>query len=150
MVTVRGHGLAVDVGFGWEARMWLPDLPPPAINRPVVRLANVALPFSRDTYADDVAETLAPGAAVASLVEFDPRLSGRGLYASEGVPAFDVSDLDPRAAQIQGEGRTGLQRFFSLGGRAFSLYVMARRGPGLATALEELSGMIRTLTVEAA
>jgi hypothetical protein len=149
MVTVRGHGLAVDVGSGWEARMWLPDLPPPAINRPVVRLANVALPFSRNTYADDVAETLAPGAAVASLVEFDPRLAGRGLYSSEGVPAFGVSDLDPRAVQIQGEGRAGLQRFFSLGGRAFSLYVMGRRGPGLARALEDLNGMIRTLSVEA-
>jgi hypothetical protein len=149
VVTVKGHGLAVRVATGWEAHMWLPDLPSPAINRPVVRLANFALPFSRDTYADDVAGALEPGEVVASLVEFDPGLAGRGLYSSDGVPAFAESDLDRRAVQVQGDGRAGLQRFFSVGGRAFSLYVVGRRGAGLARALEDLRAMLRTLTVEA-
>ncbi len=149
MVTVQGHGLAVQVANGWEARMWLPGLPPPAINRPVIRLANFALPFSRDTYADDVAQALEAGAVVASLVEFEPALAGRGLYSAAGVPAFGESDLDPRAVQVQGHGRAGMQRFFSVAGRPFSLYVVARRGRGLGRALDELAAMIRSLTVEA-
>jgi hypothetical protein len=149
VVTVRGHGLAVRIATGWEARMWLPDLPPPAINRPVVRLANFALPFSRDTYADDVADTLEPGGVVASLVEFEPGLAGHGLYASEGVPTFGARDLDPRVVQVQGDGRVGVQRFFSVEGRAFSLYVIGRRGPRLTQALVDLAAMLRTLAVEA-
>jgi hypothetical protein len=149
MVTVRGHGLAVHIAAGWEARMWLPDLPPPAINRPVVRVANFALPASRDTYADDVADRLEPGGVVASLVEFEAGLASHGLYASEGVPTFGERDLDPRAVQVQGDGRVGLQRFFSVEGRAFSLYVIGRRGPRLARALRDLGVMLRTLAVEA-
>jgi hypothetical protein len=129
--------------------MWVPDLPPPAINRPVVRLANFALPFSRDTYAADVAQDLETGAVVASLVEFEPGLAGRGLYAALDVPVLAEADLHPRAVQLQGEGRAGVQRFFSLAGRAFSLYVVARRGRGLVRALDDLRGMLGTLTVEA-
>ena len=63
------------------------------------------------------------------------RLAGRGLYAPHGVPRVDVADLDPRAAPGQAPGRAGVQRFFSQQGRAFSLYVIAPPGPGLAEAM---------------
>ena len=128
--------------------MWTPDLPPPAINRPVVRLANFPLPLTKDTYAEDVADTLQRGQVVASLVEFDPSLADRGLYAPQGVPDLQVGDLDPRAVQRPHPGRAGLQRFFSVNGRAFSLYVIAREGAGMPGALEDLAVSLRTLTVE--
>ncbi|MGE5226255.1 MAG: hypothetical protein ACM3OO_05210 [Planctomycetaceae bacterium] len=149
MVTLRGEGLALDVRRGWEARMWTPDLPPPAINRPVVRLANFPLPLTKDTYAEDVADSLQRGQVVASLVEFDPSLADRGLYAPQGAPDLQVGDLDPRAVQRPHPGRAGLQRFFSVNGRAFSLYVIAREGAGMPGALAELAASLRTLTVEA-
>jgi hypothetical protein len=149
MVRLRGEGLALDVHRGWEARMWTPDLPPPAINRPVVRLANFPLPLTKDTYAEDVADDLRRGQVVASLVEFDPALADRGLYAPQGVPALGADDLDPRAVQRPHPGRAGLQRFFSVNGRAFSLYVIAREGPGTAAALAELAASLESLTVAA-
>jgi hypothetical protein len=149
VVTLRGEGLVLEVHRGWEARMWTPDLPPPAINRPVVRLANFPLPLTKDTYAEDVAETLQRGQVVASLVEFDPSLADRGLYAPQGVPDLQVGDLDPRVVQRPHRGRAGLQRFFSVSGRAFSLYVIVREGAGTPGALAELAGSLRTLTVEA-
>jgi hypothetical protein len=145
---LRGHGLALTVHDGWEARIWMPDLPPPAENHPVVRLANFALPLTKDTYAEDVADGLRPGRVVASLAEFSPALADRGLYAPEGVPVMDVADLDPRAVQRQAPGRAGLQRFFSEHGRAFSLYVIARSGPGLDRAMGELSLQLEGLVVE--
>lgn len=148
-MTLRGEGLALDVRRGWEARMWTPDLPPPAINRPVVRLANFPLPLTKDTYAEDVADSLQRGQVVASLVEFDPSLADRGLYAPQGAPDLQVGDLDPRAVQRPHPGRAGLQRFFSVNGRAFSLYVIAREGAGMPGALAELAASLRTLTVEA-
>jgi hypothetical protein len=129
--------------------MWTPDIPPPAINRPVIRLANFPLPLTKDTYAEDVADTLRRGQIVASLVEFDPSLADRGLYAPQGVPELRVGDLDPRAVQRPHPGRAGLQRFFSVNGRAFSLYVIVREGTGMQGALADLAASLRTLTVAA-
>ena len=128
----------------------MPDAPPPAENRPVMRLANFALPSTKDTYAEDVVDELRQGQVVASLVEFAPRLAERGLYAPQGVPAFDLEDLDPRAVQRHLPGRAGLQRFFSVGGRAFSLYVIARDGAGLRATLRELQTQLLALVVEPA
>ena len=149
MVRLEGHGLALEVGRGWEARMWMPELPPPAVNRPVIRLANFPLPLTKDTYAAEVAEGLAPGHVVASLVEFEPSSAGTGLYAHDGVPRLRAGDLDPRAVQGGGSGRAGLQRFFSSNGRAFSLYVLARDGAGVPASLRQLEEVLRTLTVAA-
>jgi hypothetical protein len=147
--TLRGHGLALTVHDGWEARIWMPDLPPPAENHPVVRLANFALPLTKNTYAEDVADGLRGGQVVASLAEFSPSLADRGLYAPQGVPDLAPGDLDPRAVQRQAPGRAGVQRFFSEQGRAFSLYVVARRGAGLDRAMLELTAQLRGLTVAA-
>ena len=145
--TLSGHGLALTVHDGWEARIWMPDLPPPAENHPVVRLANFALPLTKNTYAEDVADGLRGGEVVASLAEFSNTLAGRGLYAFRGVPELEPGDLDPRAVQRQGPGRAGVQRFFSERGRAFSLYVVARRGAGLERAMHELTVQLRGLAV---
>jgi len=147
--TLRGHGLVLTVHDGWEARIWMPDLPPPAENHPVVRLANFALPLTKNTYAEDVADGLRAGEVVASLAEFSPTLADRGLYAPQGVPAVEPTDLDPRAVQRQAPGRAGVQRFFSAHGRAFSLYIVARSGAGLDRAMRELAAQLRGLTVAA-
>jgi hypothetical protein len=106
------------------------------------------LPNSRNTYAEDVADALRPGQVVASLVEFSPDLADRGLYAPQGVPRLDVADLDARAVQRQARGRAGVQRFFSVQGRAFSLYVVAREGQGVAAALRDLDSQLHDLVVE--
>ena len=148
MSEIRGFGLTLTAPRGWEVRLWRPDLPPPAENRPVIRLANVALPTTKDTYAEDVADELRPGTLVASLAEFTPASAGRGLYEPAGVPTLRVEDLDPRAVQRTLPGRSGLQRFFTVAGRAFSLYVIARDGVGLGSAMRELDAAVRALVVE--
>jgi hypothetical protein len=146
-VRLEGHGLTIEVHRGWEARMWRPVVDPPARAGPVVRLANFPLPRTRDTYAAEVADTLRPGHVVVSLVEFDRASANTGLYAARGAPRIGVDDLDPKALQAPGPGRVGVQRFFSHGGRAFSLYVMAREGPRLREALAAVNATMRSLRV---
>lgn len=146
-MRLAGHGVAVEVHPGWEARVWRPEVAAPAVPGAVVRLANFALPLTRNTYAAEVADDLRPGDVLVSLVELDPALADRGLYAAQGVPFVRVDDLGPRALQAAGPGRLGVQRFFSLHGRAFSLYVMAREGPGLEHSLRAMNASIRSLTV---
>jgi hypothetical protein len=150
MTELRGHGLALTLHRGWEARMFVPREPPPAENHPVVRIANFALPQTRDTYAEDAADDLRRGQVLATLAEFSPRLADRGLYAPNAVPRFSREDLDPRALQRHLPGRFGLQRFFSVRGRAFSLYVIARDGSGLDRSIRELVAQLHTLVVGAA
>jgi hypothetical protein len=149
VVRLAGHGLAMEVHPGWEARMWRPSAEPPAAAGPVVRLANFVLPATRDTYAAEVAETLRPGHVLVSLVEFDRASANAGLYAPHGAPRVRIEDLDPKALQAPGPGRLGVQRFFSLGNRAFSLYVMAHEGRGLTEALRGMNASFRSLRVGA-
>ena len=127
--------------------MWHPHADPPATAGPVVRIANFPLPATRDTYAAEVAETLRPGDVVVSLVEFDREVANAGLYASRGAPRLRVEDLDPKALQASGSGRLGVQRFFSIGNRAFSLYVMAHEGPRLREAIHAVNATVRSLRV---
>jgi hypothetical protein len=148
MTELRAHGLAISVRRGWEASIWVPEAPPPADNHPVMRLANFPLPRTRDTYAEDAVVDLRGGDVLASLVEFSERLAGRGLYAARGVPEVARDDLDPRALQRHVPGRSGLQRFFSVRRRAFSLYVIAREGPRLDASLRDLTSQLRSLVVE--
>jgi hypothetical protein len=147
MVRLAGHGVAVEVHPGWEARVWRPEVASPAVPGAVVRLANFALPVTKNTYAAEVADDLRPGHVLVSLVELDPALADRGLYAAQGAPTVGIDDLDPRALQAAGPGRLGAQRFFSLHGRAFSLYVMAREGPRLERALRAMNASLRSLAV---
>jgi len=128
--------------------MWRPRPEPPATAGPVVRLANFALPTTRDTYAAEVADTLEPGQVVVSIVEFDRGSANAGLYAARGAPRLRVEDLDPKALQAPGRGRLGVQRFFSLGNRAFSLYVMARDGRALPEAIRLLNASLRSLRAD--
>jgi hypothetical protein len=129
--------------------MWRPVVDPPATAGPVVRLANFPLPMTRDTYAAEVAETLRPGEVLVSLVEFDRSSANTGLYAPRGAPRLRIEDLDPKALQAPGPGRLGVQRFFSIGNRAFSLYVMAREGRGLIEAFRSMNASLRSLRVGA-
>ena len=146
-MRLDGHGLTLEVHHGWEARMWRPHVEPPAKAGPVVRLANFPLPRTRDTYAAEVAEALRPGDVLVSLVEFGRDAAGTALYAARGAPEIRIADLDPKALQAPGPGRLGVQRFFSHGGRAFSLYVMAREGPRLPEALAAVNASMGSLRV---
>ena len=150
MTLLRGHGLALTVRRGWEARIWLPDAPPPAENRPVMRLANFALPSTKDTYAEDVVDELRQGQVVASLVEFAPRLAERGLYAPQGVPAFDLER--PRSARRAASpaGASGAAAVL-LRGRACVQFVRDRpRRRWVRATLRELQTQLFALVVEPA
>ena len=107
-MRLAGHGVAVDIHPGWEARVWRADAAPPAVPGTVVRLANFPLPVTKNTYAAEVADNLKPGDVLVSLVELDPSLADRGLYAAQGVPLVRVDDLDPRALQAAGPGRLAI------------------------------------------
>ena len=128
MTRLVDHGISIDVPSGWEARMSVPGLAPPAVNLPVLHMADYRLTHARQSsYAVETAAAMEQrtGGVIVSLIEFDPALANIGLYAPQGAPTLLARDLDARALQIPRPDQGGVQRFFSMSGRAFSLYVVA-------------------------
>lgn len=151
MTRLADRGLAVEVPPGWEGRIFLPQLPPPAQNHPVLHLADFTLPFARSSYGAETGATMPSdrGGIICSLVEFGSDLVDVGLYAPQGVPKVHARDLDPRALQIPRPNQGGVQRFFSVRGRAFSLYVIASIDRRTAARLHDANTALASLDVAA-
>lgn len=150
MTRLADRGLTVDVPPGWEGRIFTPRLPPPAENHPVLHLADVPLPYARSSYVETAATLPGQrGGLVCSLVSFSPDLADVGLYAPQGVPRIHAHELDPRALQIPAPDHAGVQRFFSVRGRPFSLYIVASVDRHTAARLQTLNDALASLQVEA-
>ena len=150
MTRLAADGLSVEVPPGWEGRIFTPHLPPPAENHPVLHLADVALPTDRSSYVETSATLRrARGGIVCSLVGFGSGPADVGLYAPQGVPRLYARDLDPRALQVPVRDQAGVQRFFSVAGRAFSLYVVATVDLHTAARLRTMNHTLASLQVEA-
>jgi hypothetical protein len=150
MTTLSDHGLTIEVPPGWEARLSVPDLPAPAENRPVLHMADLPLGTRRSSYAVETAAAMPTrtGGVVVSLVEFGPELADVGLYAPQGTPRIHRNDLDPRALQFARADQAGVQRFFSIAGRAFSLYVVATMDRRTGDRLAAVNAALGSLRVQ--
>ncbi len=148
MGVLKGHGLAIEVPANWEGRIFVPALPPPALNLPILHLTDTVLPMQRSTYAPELAAQAGSKGALVALVEFEERLADRGLYAPQGLGLPLRRDrFHTRALQVPNPLQEGHQRFFSQGGRAFSLYVVLGTGPGAEWRLRVVNHALATLKV---
>ena len=150
-MRLADRGLALEVPRGWEARIFVPSAPAPAVNLPVVHASSVALPLARSSFATEATPLLGASGVLIALVEFESALADAGLYAARGVPArLRGEDLDPAALQLPHPRQGAVQRFFSDAGRAFCLYVVAGLGPALAERLARANDVLASLRVDAA
>jgi hypothetical protein len=64
------------------------------------------------------------GGVFVALTEYRPALAGKGLFARLGLP--DLAPRDFAANVVVGgrPGQVGVQRFFTVTGRPFALYVV--------------------------
>jgi len=148
MGVLKGHGLSIDVPANWEGRIFVPALPAPAINLPILHLTDTVLPLQRSTYAPEVAARAGSSGALVALAEFEDRLADRGLYAPQGLRLpLRRETFDTRALQLPNPSQEGHQRFFSQGGRAFCLYVVLGTAPGVDWRLRTVNHALATLKV---
>jgi hypothetical protein len=151
MMRLSDHGISIDVPAGWEARMSVPALPAPAVNLPVLHMADYPLTLARQSsYAVETAAAMGTrtGGIIASLIEFGAELADEGLYAPQIAPTLRRADLDGRALQIPRADQGGVQRFFSITGRAFSLYVVASLDASTERRLRAVNAALASLHVE--
>ena len=149
MTLLSGHGLSIRLPHGWEGRIYVPDLPPPAVNMPVLHATDRALTMQRSTFAPELAARAGDAGVLVALVEFDSALANVGLFGRPGLGLpLRRQDLDGAALQLPDPAQAGHQRFFSLHGRAFCLYVVFGTGPGLTRRLHRVNESLGTLTVD--
>ena len=149
MTVLSSHGITIEVPNGWEGRMFVPDVPSPAVNLPVLHLTNTILTHERSSFAPELAARAGGTGALVALLEIEHTLADRGLYAPQSIDLPLGRDrFHPRALQVPSLVQEGHQRFFSRHGRAFCLYVVLGTGPGADHRLHTVNEALASLRIE--
>jgi hypothetical protein len=140
-MQLNSHGIATNLPAGWEGRItrrddvvFVPASPASAGRSPlggsgermypIAHLANFALPEDRGDFGSGAVELMGPDNLFICLFEYGPEAVGTALFASQGMPRhLEASQFNPRGLQRTIAGQSGLQQFFTEGGRAFCLFV---------------------------
>ena len=140
MTHLSGSGIAVDVPSGWEGRIHsrpaAAELRPAAAqtqhDNSVVHVASFPLPPGTGDYGGGAVEQMTNKDLLVVLMEHGPQSVGTALFEATGIPRLTVDDVSSTCLQRLIDGQGGAQRFFTVNGRAFCLYVVfgsfARRG----------------------
>ncbi len=136
MTTLAAEGLSVELPAGWEGEIYVrppetstpaaaPAARPPGHARPVLQLADFALPRTRGDFGGGAVELMGPRNIFVSLFEHGPESVGTPLFASAGTPwPVAPADFGPNRLQRPLPGQAGGQWFFHHEGRAFCLYAV--------------------------
>lgn len=142
MPRLSAGGLTVELPEGWEAEIdagaagWSEAAsgqpvelspatqPDGAVRRVVAHLANFPLPIGRGDFGSGAVEAMRPGDVLIVLFEYDPASTTTALFNAESLPVIAAADFSPAVLQKPLPGGSAVQRFFSVAGRAFCLYVV--------------------------
>jgi len=139
MPTIDAHGISAVPPKGWDGEIYRrePELPGPQadtlersylvadVPMPIMHLANFALPRERGDYGGGAVESMGAGGVFISLLEHTAAEAQTALFAGNGVPwPLTGGSFGPNRLQRMIANHAGHQSFFSVGGRAFCLYVV--------------------------
>ena len=122
---IAAHGLAVTPPAGWEATIF--RRPPAAgeMTFPVLHAATVPLSPNRGDYGAGQVELLGTGDVFVSVLEFGPEAAATPLFGgTTGIPGLTPDMFRPNQLQRTLPNQAGVQRFFSVQGRAFCVYAV--------------------------
>lgn len=120
---ISSDGLSVAPPTGWEAVIYRRPASEGEVTYPVVHAATVPLPPGRGDYGGGLVETLGTDDVFVSFLEFGPEAAGTPLFGRlRAVPGLTPDVYRPRQLQRTIRGQAGVQRFFTVAGRAFCLY----------------------------
>lgn len=151
-MRLAAAGVAVELPAGWEGEIDRPGVLAPQgghdISRPTVaHFANFPLPSSRADFGAGAVDRMEPGDVFVVLFEYGPESVGTVLFSAEGVPRILAKDFDRNALQQGVPGQSGLQRFFTVSGRPFCLYVVVGSHIDRADAVPAINQILESLEV---
>ena len=128
MTRLSGSGVTVDLPSEWEGSIdggGFPQLAHGARQPTVLHAGSFPLPAQRGSFGSGATELMNTDDIFIALFEYGPDSVGTPLFQSQGLPrSLDPGEFDRDALQHALPGQSGLQRFFTEGGRAFCLYVV--------------------------
>ncbi|QGG96669.1 hypothetical protein [Actinomarinicola tropica] len=157
MTTLESAGISVELPNGWEGGVRTRVDPAPVApgvqlastghSAATAHMANFALPSDRADFGGGAVELMNSNHIFMSLVEFDADSAGTALFADQGVPQLSTIDFDPYALQRVIHGQCGLQRFFTVAGRPFCLYVVLGREDNRGPLVSQCNAVLRSLRI---
>ncbi len=150
-MKLTGSRMQIDLPAGWEGQIdeGLGLLDDGAVRPTVAHLANFPLPPGRGDFGGGAIEVMRPGDALVVLFEYGPESAGTELFSAEGIPRFVQSkDFDRDVLHASVSGMSGVQRFFTVAGRPFCLYVVVGSHIDRADVLPAINSVLAKLEVE--
>jgi hypothetical protein len=150
MTRLTAEGLSVEIPTGWDARIFRRPPKPPETTHAVLHAANFALPPDAADYGDGAVQEMGASNVLVTLVEFHPSSVKTALFSPVGLPLpLRPQDADRTTLQRPMAGQAGIQRFFSLADRAWSLYVVLGSFDRRAALVGAANEVLSTLQVSA-
>lgn len=147
---IAAAGLSIAPPAGWEATIYRRPAGKGEITYPVVHAATVPLPAGRGDYGGGLVETLGPDDLFVGFLEFGPEAAGTPLFGRlRAIPGLTPDVYRPRQLQRTIRGQAGVQRFFTVAGRAFCLYSVIGSLARRVTLTDRANHLIGTFQVEA-
>jgi hypothetical protein len=148
LTRLSAEGLSVDIPKGWDARIFRRRAELPETTHTVLHVADFALPTDAADYGDGAVQKMGPSNLLVTLVEFHPDSVSTPLFSSVGLPVpLRPDDASRTTLQRPMAGQAGIQRFFSLAGRAWSLYVVLGSFDRRSVLVGAANGVLSTLQV---
>ena len=148
---ISSAGLSVAPPTGWEASIYRRAAAEGEITYPVVHAATVPLVAGRGDYGGGLVETLGAQDVFVGFLEFGPEAAATPLFNRvQALPGLTPDVYRPRQLQRTILGQAGVQRFFSVGGRAFCLYSVIGSVANRVPLTDRANQLIGTFQVEQA
>jgi hypothetical protein len=149
-VILSAHGIELELPARWSGRVFRrPDA------NATLHAGDFALALGDGEFGDRSTGQMPAGAVFLALAEYlpgDGLQPSRGLFASRRIPLpLDPSGFASSRLAHPRPGQSGMQHFFTTGGRPFCLYVvLAGGGPGRRRQLAAVSRVLASLRIEPA
>ena len=148
MTRLQALGIDLSLPSGWDARIFRRPAERSQFTGAVAHAATFPLPADRGDFGSGAVEVMGLGDVLVVLFEYGPESVGTPLFASVGHPGpLNPDDFSPNALQRRLPSQAGVQRFFSVDGRAFCLYVVIGRHADRSQLAARANGLLAGLRI---
>jgi hypothetical protein len=142
-VKISAYGIEVDLPEGWDGRIYRRFE-----GAPILHAANFALPATDGDFGAKAVRRMKDGGVFIVLAEFAPEAAAQPLFRPQGLPLpLSSAEANPRALQRLLPDRAGMQRFFTVNGRPFCLYVVIRTKAEVAATMDQANSVLQSVAI---